>query len=462
MSPLNPSRNTLSSNLATRNDYMNRTSKLARKGAIVLWAALFGVLMAGVSNSLSAQTAEGTVITNTATATYTDANGNAYTAVSGAVSVTVGFQGSLAISSPAAASPASPSVGNAATWTITNNGNGADQVQIAATSSDTNVAGNLTYFYNATPFATLALLNTQLALATDSIAAGGSITVDIIYDVAAGQGGNSSNVEMTATSTRVGGDSNASITVVTPVISGALTTTASNGTIDRLPSNGATLYVESLDVTSGLTGTATIDLVASVSANAATVVITRIREGPAGAWTVGSSMSLSFAAGQTRSIEVEYRVDGVVTDAGSSSTVTLTATATAVPGPPTDSDDHVVTIIAPLLSVVKSVHGSEVDAQGNTASTLVGDPQPGATIWYRVQVTNNGTASAVMTGGSNGISDDLTSLPVTFVAASLNQAGSPNAWTALAEAAGVITGTIAGGLPGGGGTAWFVFAVTIN
>ena len=143
---------------------MNRTSNRARKGAIVLWAALLGVLIAGGSNSLSAQTAEGTVITNTATATYTDANGNAYTAVSGAVSVTVGFQGSLDISSPAAASPASPSVGNTATWTITNNGNGSDQVTIAATSTDTNVAGNLTYFYNGTPFATLLAIGVDRVL----------------------------------------------------------------------------------------------------------------------------------------------------------------------------------------------------------------------------------------------------------------------------------------------------------
>jgi len=441
---------------------MNRNTRRARKGAMVLWAAMLGVLMAGGGASLSAQTLEGTVITNTATATYTDANGNAYTAASGVVSVTVGFQGSLGVSSPAAASPASPSTGNGVTWTITNSGNGADQVQIATSSSDTNVAGNITYVYGGTPYGTLAALNAQLAQATDSIPAGTSITIDVVYAVTAGQGGNSSNVLLTATSTRVGGDNNSSTTVVTPAISGAITTTASNATIDRLPSNGATLYVESFDVTSGLTGTATIDLVGSVSADAATVVITRVREGPSGAWVVGNTTSLSFAAGQTRSIEIEYRVDGLVTDAGSSSTVTLTATATAVAGPPTDSDDHVVTIIAPSLSVVKTVHGSEADAQGNTASTLVGNPQPGATIWYRVQVTNNGTAAAVMTGGTNGIEDDLTGLPVTYVGASLNQTGSPTTWDTLVEAGGVINGTITAGLPGGGSTAWFVFAVTIN
>jgi len=435
---------------------------LARKGAMVLWAALIGVLMAGGGNALSAQTAEGVVITNTATATYTDANGNTYAAASGSVSVTVGFQGSLAVTSPASTAPSSPSTGNSATWTITNNGNGADQIQVGATTSDAAVAGNLTYVYGGSPYATLALLNAQLAAVSDSVPAGGSITIDIVYDVASGQGGNSSNVELTSVSTRAGGDSNASTTVVTPALAGTITTTASVSAIDRLPSNGATLYVESFDVTSGLTGTTTIDLVASIAPNAATVVITRIREGPSGAWVAGGTTSLSFTSGQTRSVEVEYRVDGPVTAAGSSSTVTLTATATAVAGTPNDADDHVVTIIAPSLSVVKTVHASEADAQGNTASTLTGNPQPGATIWYRVQVTNTGTAPAVVTGAPNGLSDDLSGLPVTYVGSSLNQTGSPIAWTTLAEASGVVSGTIATGIPGGGGTAWFVFAVTIN
>lgn len=437
-------------------------SRPARCRATLLWAALIGMLMVGATNPLSAQTAEGTPITNTATATYTDANGNTYTAASGSVTVTVAFQGSLAVTSPATATPASPSTGNSVTWTITNNGNGADQVQIGTTSSDTDVAGNITYVYNGTPYPTLGDLNTQLAQPTDSVPAGSSITIDVIYEVGPGEGGNSSNVEVTATSTRPGGDSNQSTTVVTPDISGTLTVSADAANVDRLPSNGSVLYVESFDVTSGLTGTANVDLVAALSGNAANVTITRIREGPAGAWVVGNSTTLSFTTGQVSSIEVEYRVDGLVTDAGSSSTLQLTATAPAVTGTPTDSDETVVTIIAPSLSVVKTVHANQADAETNTASTLAVDPQPGATIWYRVQVTNNGTADAVMTGGSNGISDDLTGLPVTYVGASLDGSSSPVVWTTLAEAAGVISGTIAAGLPGGGGTAWFVFAVTIN
>lgn len=436
---------------------MNRTH-LARRGAALLWVALMGVLMAGGGNSLSAQTAEGTVITNTATATYTDANGNTYSAASGQVSVTVGFLGSLDVTSPAAVTPASPSTGNTTTWTITNNGNGADTVSISGGSSDPGVATITGYDYLGTVYPTLAALNA--ALATVSIPAGGNITIDVVYDVPAGQGGNSATIDLTATSTRTGGDSNNSATDVNPDLSGTVDVTGTNANIDRLPSNGTT-YSESFTVTSNLTGTATIDLAAAVGApNAATVTIVQIiiDGAPQGAATG----SVALAAGANSTVVVEYTVDGAVGDAGSSSTVTLGATATAVGGSPSDSDDHVVTIIAPSLSVVKSVHASQADAEGNTASTLTGNPQPGATIWYRVQVTNNGTAPAVMTGAGNGISDDLTGLPVTYVAASLSDALSPISWTTLAEAGGVISGTIAGGLPGGGGTAWFVFAVTIN
>jgi hypothetical protein len=168
----------------------------------------------------------------------------------------------------------------------------------------------------------------------------------------------------------------------------------------------------------------------------------------------------SFSAGESKTIEVQYRVDGGPADAGQTTTVTLTATGPAAAGSPTASDDHVVTIIAPSLTVTKTVHASEADAQANPTTTLTGDPQPGTTIWYRVQVTNGGTAPALM-DGANGLTDDISGLPVAYVAASLNETGSPTAWDSLGEAAGVITGTIAS-LPGGGTTAWFVFAVTIN
>ena len=55
-------------------------------------------------------------------------------------------------------------------------------IPIGTSSSDTDVAGIVSYVYNGTPYATLGLLNAALALPTDSVPAGGSITIDVVYD----------------------------------------------------------------------------------------------------------------------------------------------------------------------------------------------------------------------------------------------------------------------------------------
>ena len=67
------------------------------------WAYRLALTAAFVSvgGRVAAQTPEGTVITNTATATYTDANTNSYAAVSGSVNVTVGFLPGVAVTANA-------------------------------------------------------------------------------------------------------------------------------------------------------------------------------------------------------------------------------------------------------------------------------------------------------------------------------------------------------------------------
>src|SRR3989449_9053155 len=71
--------------------------------------ALAAMALVAVAGEALAQTPEGTVITNTATAPYTDANNNPYTAVSGSVSATVGFKAGLTVTAnrptPTSASP---------------------------------------------------------------------------------------------------------------------------------------------------------------------------------------------------------------------------------------------------------------------------------------------------------------------------------------------------------------------
>src|SRR5690348_18369640 len=90
-------------------------------------------IMALAAPTLRAQspTPEGTVITNTATVSFTDANGNTYSSVSASVNVTVGFVAGVTVTGPNTATPASPSTLNTVTYTIQNIGNGTDQVQVA-------------------------------------------------------------------------------------------------------------------------------------------------------------------------------------------------------------------------------------------------------------------------------------------------------------------------------------------
>ena len=87
--------------------------------------AVAGLLAVVMAATAQAQTPEFTVITNTATVTWTDANSNAYAPVSGSVNVTVGFTAGVdVIAGAATVNPASPSVGNSIAFTIQNIGNG--------------------------------------------------------------------------------------------------------------------------------------------------------------------------------------------------------------------------------------------------------------------------------------------------------------------------------------------------
>src|SRR3954465_8876029 len=133
-----------------------RTSRWLAVGAAALVTTLATAQSAGAQ-----ATAEGTVITNTATASYTDANGNVYANATASISVTVGFAAGVDVVSPATVSPASPSTGNQQDFTINNTGNGIDQVSVAVATAGglTNVA----YKYSGTTYATLAALNAVLA-----------------------------------------------------------------------------------------------------------------------------------------------------------------------------------------------------------------------------------------------------------------------------------------------------------
>src|SRR3712207_499648 len=72
-------------------------------------AALLALPLAAAPLGAQTPTPEGTVITNTATASWSDANNNSYTPVTASVSVTVGFAAGVDAQSAATVTPASPS-----------------------------------------------------------------------------------------------------------------------------------------------------------------------------------------------------------------------------------------------------------------------------------------------------------------------------------------------------------------
>src|SRR5690242_536431 len=158
-------------------------NRIRSAGLTTLASAL---LLAASASTLRAQSPppEGTVITNTATVSFTDANNNTYTNVTASVSVTVGFVAGIDVAGAATATPASPTSGAQLTFTVQNIGNGTDHVQVAENIS---VAGVITvtgYVYSGTTYASIAALNTALAGGA-GVAQGATITIKVNYDVAA-------------------------------------------------------------------------------------------------------------------------------------------------------------------------------------------------------------------------------------------------------------------------------------
>ncbi len=195
------------------------------------------VALIAVTARVVAQTPEGTVITNTATATYTDANNNAYTPVTGSVSVTVGFTAGVAVTANTPSpTPASPSTADTLDFTVANAGNGNDSVTISQNISVAGVISVTGYRYSGTTYASLAALNAALAGA--SIAQGGSITVKVVYDVASNKGGVNTVYTLTATSRRTPATSGNAASSITPSQTHAVAVTPDGGqNVQRLPGN---------------------------------------------------------------------------------------------------------------------------------------------------------------------------------------------------------------------------------
>jgi uncharacterized repeat protein (TIGR01451 family) len=380
-------------------------------GAIILLTSLVSAQSAGAQ-----ATPEGTVITNTASASWTDANNNTYTAVTANVSVTVGFTAGITTTSPAIVTPASPSTGNTLNFTITNAGNGTDTVGTVtpAAAAGLTITG---YRIGATNYATLAAL--QAALNATTIASGANVVVTVVYDVAAGQGGATLPLTLTATSRRTPAVNGASTTNVQPPTARAVSVTPKGATIDRLPSNGVQ-YSQVFPVQNNGNASDTYNLVATTSPGTAITIVSVNG-------TAGASSTATVASGATSNITVVYTIANVA--AGSTDRLTLTATSQAAPAT-TDAGDLTVRVVKAALSITKVAYrDNQTTVINNTTDRVL----PGEFIQYRITVTNTGLASA----SSVSISDALPA-QVTWQSSA---ADVPAEWT-LSQAAGTVTGNL--------------------
>jgi uncharacterized repeat protein (TIGR01451 family) len=399
---------------------------------------LSGLAVALAANAARAQTPEGTVITNIAVVSWTDANGNTYTPDSASVQVTVGFAAGIdVIAALASVTPATPSVDDTLSFDIGNIGNGTDSVTVSEAITDPNSVISVTaYRFNSTNYGSLAALNAVLA--GTAIAAGNSITIQVIYDVAADKGGLSATYQLTGTSRRDNGVSDADQTTINPPESLAVSVTPDGGqNLQLLPSNG-TNYTFQFTVTNDGDGTEDFDLRA-LFVDASDIAIVSV-DGVA-----GDSTRITLAPTASQNIDVVYSVLDVA--AGTQDTVYLRARSVTGPGTAADSGFADLTVIRPALTITKEA------CDDSQVCPLAGNPVPGDYIQYRVRVTNNGTAAA----SSVVVTDDLPTAYVTFD--STSQDGN---WSSISYSAPTVTANLSGTLAGGGGTAYFWIRVRIN
>lgn len=367
-------------------------------GRSVLTVGLASMLTLAAASALQAQspTPEGTVITNTATVSFTDANGNTYSAVNASVSVTVGFVAGIDVAGAASATPASPSSNNTLSFTIQNIGNGTDHVQVAEAISVGSVITVTSYVFNATSYGTLAALNTALSAA--AITQNTTFTVQVKYDVAANKGGVATNYTLTGTSVRDNLVTDNQVTTITPAQTYAVAVTPDGGqNLQKLPSNG-TNYTFTFTVTNNGNGSDNFNLVASNTGSAITVVSVN--------GVAGTSTSVAIAAATAMNIDVVYSVGNVA--AGTTDNLKLQATSV---GDNTKTDDGTadLTVIRPAITVGKAAYrDDQVTLLGPTDKVL-----PNEAIQYKVSVTNSGTTAAASVAIADNLPAELTFLSST-------------------------------------------------
>ena len=367
-------------------------------------------------------TPEGTVITNTATVSFTDANGNTYSAVNASVSVTVGFVAGVDVAGVGSVTPASPSSNNTLTFTIQNIGNGTDHVQVAENISVASVITVTSYQLGINSYASLAALNT--ALAGSAITQGSTITVLVKYDVASNKGGVPTNYTLTGTSVRTNTVSDNQVTAINPVQTFAVAVTPDGGqNLQKLPSNG-TNYTFTFAVQNNGNGSDNFNLLASNTGSAITVVSVN--------GVAGTATTVTIAAGATMNIDVVYSVGNVA--AGTTDNLKLQATS-AGDNTKTDNGTADLTVVRPAIAMTKGAYRDDQTTVINTTDTVL----PNEALQFKITVTNSGASPAASVQIADAVPAEMTFLSATGDLAGWTIGNVGNSVTAS------LTGTLAAG-----------------
>lgn len=361
--------------------------------------------------------AEGTKIKNIATASYTDANGNTYADAKDSVSVVVGFLAAPNPTGAASVTPASPSTGNVASFTLTNSGNGVDSMTVGVTG-----AAGLTitgYTYNATNYTTLAALNAAIKLV--SLASGGALTVGVTYSVDSVSGGLTLPLTLTQYSVRTPTTSYAATTNVQPPAAFNVAVTPDLATVSKLVSNGAPAYSYYFVIrnTGNTSNTYTLSAALNGAGNGTVLGLTL------------PTTSITLAAGVKDSVFVNFTVaQGTAPDK-----IILTATSGAV----TNTGDVTVSVQKSALTLSKRAYKSMT---GTALDTLVAADAvvPGTAFYYKLAVSNASGAAAA----KSVVIKDILPASVSYVSSTADAAG----WT-ISQAAGTVTASLSGDLLAG-------------
>jgi hypothetical protein len=391
---------------------MNQETKMKRNplqwtvGALALFALLLGVGWAApagaqtVTNPNATWTPAGTTITNTATATFTDTQGNTYDPVSGSVDVVVGFKAGIMVSNIGGPYTVESGEATYVRWEIMNTGNGDDTPNISAPVLTGGFYTEVQYcftHYNADGTEkTAEVCSSDFGtLVFPVLAPGEYLVLDVKYTVAPGYGGTTGTVELSAASTEDGTvTDSAGPTDVTVTLAGAVTVTPDDQAVSQLPSNpdgtaGNTtmVYTATFTVTNGYTGTITFDIDGAFTGTAfATVGSPYLcSDGTKTAIT-----TLQLLSGASRDVCVDYQVDDVA--GGTEGSITLTATY----GMDSDPGSYDVTVIRPVLSITKTAYYDNAGVMGGVIDNTneAARPKPGDVIWYTIEVSNGNSSSA--------------------------------------------------------------------